>query len=67
MCRKRLHLQINDFQFGIEVIITSRIEVSDSNAESVVLHHRLSSVQYVGAQECDRQHEKSSVILEQGD
>lgn len=38
-------------------MITSRTEVSDSDAESVVLRHRLSSIQYVGAQECDRQHE----------
>ena len=51
------HLQINDFRFGIEVRITSRTEVSDSDAEYVVMHHRFSSVQYVGAQECDRQHE----------
>ena len=36
-------------------MITSRTEVSDSNAESLVLHHRFSSVQYVGAQECDCQ------------
>jgi len=38
-------------------MITSRTEVSDSDAESVELHHRLSSVQYVEAQECDLQHE----------
>jgi hypothetical protein len=33
------------------------LKVSDSDAASVVLHYRLYSVQYVGAQECDRRHE----------
>jgi len=43
----QLFIQVRGFRFVIELIITSRTEVSDSGAESVVLQHRLSPVRDV--------------------
>jgi hypothetical protein len=43
----RRHLQVKVFRYVIEVRIISCTEVSDSDSESVVLHHLLTPVRYV--------------------
>lgn len=47
------HLLINDFRFGVEVMITSLTEMSDSDGESVVLHHLFPPVRDMQAHGCE--------------